>query len=434
MSLVPQQATIRGAVTRRPIWQRIGRDVALLGAGSIAVVVAQLAFRTILIAALLPSAYGQLTLILSVYNTVWIVGASGLPNSVAKYIATITPADDSAIVRSAIRASMWPVLSAAIIVGATASLLLHSTLAFVLAVAGLSSLVYSLLAMGILRGRGRVGAAAAIMPVGALAEVGPLAILWASGIGIGPLSAFGVFCAGNVVGLIVSITLVKRTAPGRASITTTRNSATPTPRELLGFSIWLGVATAAVAGLPLFIRWAAALHSYTVVAVVDVALTLFAIPQRLGTLIVLAVVPHASRAVNDGNMDMTISRRANYVIVLPFIIAAAIVAFTPVVGSLFRALGRPVYAVSADYLALALLAGPARILYGAVEGVLVAHGEGRYLGMTAAFIAIIASLLMVIAIELAGITMAFAVFVAAYWAIYLAGLLRANHIAGRAIR
>jgi O-antigen/teichoic acid export membrane protein len=406
--------------------------VALLGAGSIAVVVAQLAFRAILIAALLPSAYGQLTLILSVYNTVWIIGASGLPNSVARYIAMIAPADDSTIVRSAIRASVWPVLSAAVIVGVTASLLLHSAAAFMLAVAGLASLVYSLLAMGILRGRGRVGSVAAILPVGALAEVGLLVALSISVIGIRPLSAFGVFCAGNVVGLIVSVILVKRTAPGRESTTTTTDATAPTPRGLLGFSIWLGVATAAVAGLPLFIRWAAALDSYTAVAVVDVALTLFAIPQRLGTLIVLAVVPHASRAVDDGSADMRISRRVNYVVVLPFVLAAAVVAFTPVVGSLFRALGRPVYAMSADYLALALLAAPARILYGAVEGVLVAHGEGRYLGRTSAFIAIVASLLMVVTIELAGITMAFAVFVAAYWAIYVVGLVRANGIAGRA--
>jgi len=90
-----------------------------------------------------------------------------------------------------------------------------------------------------------------------------------------------------------------------------------------------------------------------------------------------------------------------------------------------------VYAMSADYLALALLAGPPRILYGAVEGVLVAHGEGRYLGLTAALIAIVASILMMVAIELTGTAAAFAVFVGAYWAIYLVGLARANRLAER---
>ena len=116
---------------------------------------AQLGFRGILIAALLPGQYGRLALLFAVYNTLWIVGASGLPNAVARCLAINPPGCDSAIVAAALRAAAGPVLIAALALAIVADLLLHSPLALVLAPLGLISLVYSLLAMGVLRGRGR---------------------------------------------------------------------------------------------------------------------------------------------------------------------------------------------------------------------------------------------------------------------------------------
>ncbi len=414
------------------IWRRIRRDVLLLGAGNVATVIAQLVFRSILIAALLPAGYGRLSLILSIYNTVWIVGASGVPSSVARYIALIAPADDAGIVRSAIRAAALPAILATAIVATLSGVLLDSPLAGAFAVCGLASLVYSLLAMGILRGRGKIGASASILPIAAVAEAGPLALIWLLGFGVTLQSAFGLFCLGNVVGLIAGIVLTRRTAPRRTS-----NAAPPPPkkdvpsaRELLGFSMWLGAATVGVAMLPLVIRAAAAFDSYTVVAMIDIAIVLLSIPQRLGTVILMAVVPHAARAISGRGLTLAISRRENAIVIAPFVLAAAIVAFTPIVGWLFDGLGRPAYAQSAGYLALALLAGPARILYGVVEGVLIAHGEGRFLAVMALSITVVASGMIVAATALGRPMIAFAVFAAALWAIYLAGLARISHLPG----
>lgn len=423
--LPPQDADSSGPTS---IWRRVRRDVILLGAGNTCIVVAQLGFRSILIVALVPSAYGRLALILSLYNTITIIGASGLPNGAARHLAVCTPAEDGAIIRSASRAAVWPTITTSIVVAIVSGVLLDSWLAALFAIAGLSSLVYSLLTTGILRGRGRLIPAASIMPAAALSEVGFLGVVWVSGAGVTTLSAFGLFCLGNVIGLLVGICCVVRTAPSIASRIASSIGKIPTPRQLLGFSLWLGLATMGVALMPLIMRLAATIDSYTVVAMIDVAIVLLAVPQRMGAVIVSAVVPHATRALGADKVSLTISRREHVAMIVPFMLAAAVVAFTPIVGWLFDALGRPQYAQSANYLALALLAGPARILYGLVEGVLVAHGEARFLAFNSLSITTAASGLIVASIVMGSTTLAFAIFVSACWAIYLCGLRRIDRL------
>ena len=192
--------------------------------------------------------------------------------------------------------------------------------------------------------------------------------------------------------------------------------------------MWLGAAAVGIASLPLAVRLAAALDSYTVVAIVDVALVLLSVPLRMGAVIVSAVVPHASRALNKGTENITISRREQLIVIVPFVVAAIIVSFTPIVGWLFDSLGRPEYGKSAVYLALALLAGPARVLYGLVEGVLVAHGEGRFLAFNSLSIAVVASGTILAAAALGSMVVAFAIFVVACWAVYVFGLRRIHRL------
>jgi O-antigen/teichoic acid export membrane protein len=402
------------------IWRHLWSDVILLGIGSVAVVAAQLAFRSILIAVLVPSSYGRLSLVLSVYNTIWVLGTSGLPNSVARYLAIGGPADDAGVIRSALRANAWLTLAATAIIAAVAGLLLGSVLAAALAAVGLASLVYSLLAMGILRGRGHIASSASIMPVAALAQILPLAVIWLAGLTITPMVGFAVFSLGNVAGLAMGIYFVRRTTPRPEPDMTP--SDVPSPLRLLAFSMWLALATAGLSALPLVLRAVAVWDSYTVVAVVDVALVLFVIPQRLGTVIVLAAIPRASKAVQRGNADLTISLRAHFIAIVPFVLAAATIAFTPLIGWIFEAIGRPEYEQSARYLAFALLAGPARILYGLVEGALVAHGEGRFLALTSVSVTACASGAIVAAAALGSLSAAFGVFVVAFWLVYLIGL------------
>ena len=410
------------------MWRRARRDVVLLGAGNVGVVIAQLGFRSLLVTLLAPAAYGRLSLVLSIYNTVWILGASGLPNSVARYIATAAPKDDPAIIRSAVRAGIWPTAIAAVFVAVVSGLLLNSPLAFLFSIVGLTSLVYSLLCMGILRGRGRIVPAASIMPIAGASEFILLALVLLAGLSVTTLSAFGVFCVGNFIGLLVGIILTSRTAPRLAPTAAPpvegELSTVPSSRQLLGFSLWLGAATVGVALLPLAVRLAAAFDSYTVVAMVDIALVLFTIPQRIGSVIVSAVVPHATRAQHRGDGALMISRRENFVAIFVFALPAAVVIFTPIVGWVFGLLGRPEYAGSAKYLALALLAGPARVLYGVVEGVLVARGEGRFLAVNSLSIALVGSASILIAAALGSVTVAFSLFAISGWAIYVFGLRR----------
>jgi O-antigen/teichoic acid export membrane protein len=165
------------------------------------------------------------------------------------------------------------------------------------------------------------------------------------------------------------------------------------------------------------------------VAVVDIALVLLSMPQRLGAVIVQAVIPHATRALQTDNLNLTISRREHVLLIVPFALLAAIVAFTPIVREMFTLLGRPEYEKSAVYLALALLAGPPRILYGLVQGVLVAYGESRFLARNAWVITIVAILIMLAATALGSIIIAFTAFIAACWAIYINGMRRINRLA-----
>lgn len=403
------------------IWRGIRRDMLVLGAGSAGTLLAQLAFRGILVAALLPASYGRLCLVLSVYNAAWIIGAGGLPSGVARHIAAASPAGDAAAVRSALRAAAWPASIAAVAVGGFAAAILHSPPAFALGGAGLCSFAYSMIIMGILRGRGRIGASSAIMPLGGIAEVVALLGLLASGLAISPISGFAVFCLGNIIGLAAAVHLLRRTAPSCAFDASPMEGSAATARRLLGLSLWLGVATVGIAVLPVVMRFGAALGSYSVVAIVDIALLLLSIPLRIGSVIVSAVVPRATRALATGERPLAISVREQVMVAAPFVAAAIVVGSTNLVARAFDALGRPQYAHGSVYLALALLAGPARVLYGLVEGMLVAHGEGRFLALNSIVVTVVASGAILLAAALGHLIAAFALFVAACWAVYLFG-------------
>jgi O-antigen/teichoic acid export membrane protein len=412
------------------IWRRVRRDFAVLGAGSLGIVLAQLAFRSILIVVLVPAEYGRLSLVLSVYNTAMLIGVSGLPDTAARYISLHGSHSDAAIVRAALRAAAWPTLAAAAAMAVVAGSILHSPLAGLAGAVGLAGMVYSLLALGILRGRRRLLPAAAIMPAAAATEVLLLASAWRSGISISSDLAFGFFCFGNVVSVSLAALFIYRTRPRDAG-EGLREAFRPSVRELLGFSLWLTTATVGIAAMPLIMRFAAAFDSYTVVATVDVALVLLSLPQRIGSVMVSAVIPHASRDSAAGRVGVTISHREHLLLALPFLALAGVVAFTPLVEVAFDAIDRPAYAASATYLALALLASPARILYGLVQGVLTGHGEGRFLAANAIAVTVTASCL-IFAIAAAGsIVGAFAVFAAACWVVYLNALRRVHRISTR---
>jgi O-antigen/teichoic acid export membrane protein len=156
---------------------------------------------------------------------------------------------------------------------------------------------------------------------------------------------------------------------------------------------------------------------------------LLSIPQRVGSVMLMAVVPHATRALAADQMRLSISRREHALLTGPFLLAAAAVWLTPLIPWIFDALGRHVYAQSASLLALALLAGPARILYGLVEGILIAYGDARFLAINAMAVAALASCLMLAAAAAGSMQAAFAIFVAAVWAIYLLGLARIGSLA-----
>lgn len=413
------------------IWRRVRRDVALIAAGTTTAVLTQLVFRSILIAELVPNSYGRLSLILSIFNTVWIIGAVGLPTGVAKYVASVAPADDGPIVRAAIRAAAGPAAFAALAVAVTAWIVLGSPIAFPLGAIGVVSLVYAAVAGAILRGRGHFGYSTLLLPIGGLAEVGLLLLLIVSPLSLTSVSAFVAFCLGNVVALGVGLVLSRWTGfkPPANGAEAAEPAHAPSALRLLGFSAWLAAATVGVAVLPLVVRVAAAFDSYSTVAVVDVALVLLSVPLRMGLVILNAVVPHATRALTAGQARLRpLTDREQIFVVVPFVVGAAVVAFTPLVGWIFDALGRPSYSESKNYLALALLAGPPRVLYGFVEGVLTAYGQGRFLAINSLSIAAAASVAILVCATLGSMLLAFSMFVAASWAVYIWGLRRIDEL------
>jgi O-antigen/teichoic acid export membrane protein len=412
------------------IWRRVRKDALLLGVGSAGVIASQLAFRALALAHLSAASYGRLSLVLSVYNTVMIIGASGLPNITSRYIALRHGANDRPVIASAMRAAAIPVLVATVIAMVVTGVLLHTPVTIALTVVGLPSLVYSLIAMGVLRGRGRLVGAAAVQPAAAAVQVAILALVILGDPNITPTEVFAAFCLGNFAGLAVGLVLMKRSRPTREAADDPGSDSweTPTPTQMLGRSMWLAGATIGVSVLPLIMRSVAALDSYTVVAMIDVALVLLTIPQRVGVILVQAVIPHATLALVAGGSIRTISRREHAIVIAPFVLVAAVVAWTPVVSWLFDALGTSEYDRSASYLALAMLAGPARILYGLVQGVLVAQGEGRFLAWNAWTVSTAAAAAMLALTLLGSTVLAFVVFVVACWAIYVQGLRRIERV------
>jgi O-antigen/teichoic acid export membrane protein len=412
----------------RSIWSRIWRDFFILGAGNVGVVVIQLLFRGILIVKLLPESYGRLALVLTIYNAIWIFANSGLPNGIARYISINSPANDLAVLRSAVRAAALPTVIVALVMGGTSAAILGSPLAALFGAVGVSCLVYSQLSAGALRGRRRIASAATIMPVAAIAEVAGLAAILVLGLSLTSMSAFGAFCLGNVIGLLYAGFRLLRTAPATAPSEAATDIEPPTSRQLLGFSLWLAGAAAGLAALPVIIRFAAALDSYTEAAIVDLALVIFTIPQRAGAIIALAVIPHASRAARSGKLVFKITLRQHFLAIVPFVLIAILLAATPLIEWLADAIGRPEYENSGRYAALVMLAGPARVLYGLTVGVLIAHGEGRFLALTVWAILLVTSVVIFASTTLGDTIVAFAAFVAGVWILYLIALTRAERL------
>jgi O-antigen/teichoic acid export membrane protein len=409
------------------IWSRVWRDFLILGTGNIGVVVLQLGFRAILIVQLVPASYGRLALLLTVYNTIWIFANSGLPNSIARHIAINPPANDRLVLGAAIRAAAIPMVVVGLAMAIIAGSLLHSALAAVFGAFGVSSLVFSQLGTGVLRGRQRISSAASVMPVAALAELASLACLVVAGLRVTEVSAFGTFCLGNVIGLAFAALLVVRTTP-RTRTDPPWDVETPSGRQLLGFSLWLAGAAAGIAALPLVMRLAAALDSYTQAAIVDLALVIFNIPQRAGAIVAMAVVPHASRAAMQEGIAFRISRRQQALAIAPFLLLAAVFAATPAIEWLADAIGRPQYEQSARYAALVMLAGPARVLYGLTAGILIGHGRAKFLCLVVVTVLVVSSAGIIASASRGATLVAFAVFVAAIWALYLTTLSRAQRL------
>lgn len=415
---------------RRGLLQILWKDVLLLGAGNVGYAVGQLVFRSILIVTLVPAEYGRLTLLLSIYNTVWLVATGGLPDGVARHLAIARPEQDAATTHAVFKATLWPTAIGALAMGGISAVMLDSVWAGFVGAIGLASLVYASVTIGILRGRLRIGAASSVMPVTALGEALPLAALVMLGLGVTTLSAFSAFCLGNVVGLAVGLALVIKTKPA-VEAEQERPGSIITPRQLLGFSFWLAIAATGMALLPLAARLAASLDSYLEVAIVDIALVVFAVPQRLGALMVAAMAPHASRSIHFKGAAHRISRREQLLTVAPFLIAAAVLAFTPLVSTVADAIGRPEYSRCGTYLSLVMLAGPARVLYGVAAGILIGHADAKFLALTVTAVTICAATLMFAAAALGEVTVAFAVLIPAFWAIYLILLYRLDHLDAR---
>jgi len=399
----------------------LARDLGFLGAGMMLFAVQQLLFRTLALATLPASDYGRLSLVLSVYGVVILVGAMGMPDVIVRTLAPLRPEnvdDEIAAINAAIRASAGPTMLAAALAAGVALAVLQEPLSAVLVALGVTCWVYSLVAAGVFRGRGQVRRAASVQPLaGAMQCLGAIGL--AAFEALSTSTAIAVFVLGHFTALGVSARwLVRDNQSINAYIgrpPSTPDHA-PIPADLLRASAWLGAGMFLTAMLPVVIRAAAALDSYATVAAVDVALTLVAMFQRLGGIVLQALLPHHARATKFNASSPAVSLRVALLTSAPFLLLGLVASSTSAPSDLLSLVGASELTEVGPYLGLALLAAPSRLLYGVAQSRLIARDEPHFLAMNA-LTTTGAGAVMILALAQSGsVLAAFACFAAMSWA------------------
>jgi O-antigen/teichoic acid export membrane protein len=397
------------------MWRRIGRNSLIFGGGAIVMAILQAAYRLLAIDELSVSHYGQVALIISIFNGIQLAGQAGVPVALARLGARLDRPDDRTLLGNALRASALPCLLAALAMIGVTLAILGSWDAAAIAAAGMPALVLSAMCQGYLQGRDRIFAAASIQPVNTIAQLVVLIAVIAVGTDVGVGWVMTSFYIGNVAALAYGAAMVFR----RADLAERRPANEDVrPSRILGFSLYLTMATLAVFLLPILSRIGVANLSYAEVAIFDLALLLYSIPERLAASIVSALIPVAAHAQSRARR-VAIPGRRDVVLLSAIIGAIALVLWeTHAARAALEAVGLDRYTGAEPLLLIVLVAAPAELFFMLNAGLLSAFGQSRRLAMLAGAVFAVSLVLVPLATLLGAEALA-ALLVLDFWVLYL---------------
>lgn len=361
------------------MWRSVSRDSLIFFASACSLVVFQFGYRYLSIDALSVNAYGRVALLLSIFNGVTVIGVYGIPATISRLAArTNGHARDVGLLRAASIATIGPCALATIVMTGATYVVTRSSLDSLVAAVGVPPMIWAVLYSGFIRGKGLIWRAAVIQPANIVLQVVALVAMMALGAKLNVGWVLASFYIGNF-GAYGAALLYRRLALRRANQIDDELDPEATPRRILSFSVWLALANLAVLMLTIVPRIALARSSYREVAVFDLALLVYTIPQRLRSSFLIALLPVASverqrgaRITVPGNVDLAM-------ISVAFLAIDGLLWVTHALRFLFVHVGMSSYTGAEPLLLIILLAAPAELFFGLNSGLLQAYGQSRRL-------------------------------------------------------
>lgn len=400
------------------MWRSVGRDSLIFFASACSLVVLQFAYRYLSVRELSVSDYGRVALLLSIFNAATVVGTYGVPATVSRLAArTGGQRRDRELLRAAALATIGPTAAAVLAMAISTYVVTRSPLDTLVAAVGVPPMIWALLYSGFIRGKGMTWAAATIQPANIVLQMLALGVLVASGVKVGVGWVLASFYIGNF-GAYGAALLCRRSALLRASAVPDDD---PDPdagaRRILSFSAWLALANFAVLLLAVLPRISLAQSSYREVALFDLALLVYTIPQRLRSSFLIALLPIAAVERKRGTRMTVPGNRDLLLLTCAFLVLDGLLWSTHLVRTLLDAVGMSAYAGAEPLLLIVLLAAPAELFFGINSALLQAFGESRKL--SAISVAVLAGATVVSPLTaLLGPSYLACVLVAAYWILH----------------
>jgi O-antigen/teichoic acid export membrane protein len=399
------------------VWRLVGRDSLIFSASAGSLIVFQFGYRYLSIDALSVSDYGRLALLLSIFNGATVIGLYGIPAMVSRLAArTNGRCRDGDLLHAASIATIGPCVLATIVMTCSTYVVTRSPLDSLVATVGVPPMIWAVLYSGFIRGKGLIWPAAAIQPANIVVQVAALAAMMACGLKIGLGWVLASFYIGNF-GALAAANVYRRVALRRAPLIDDEPDAEATPRRILSFSVWLALANLAVLMLTIMPRISLAHSSYREVAVFDLALLLYTIPQRLRSSFLIALLPIASverkrgtRITVPGNVDLAL-------IAGVFLALDGLLWVTHALRFMLAHVGMSAYAGAEPLLLIILLAAPAELFFGLNSGLLQAFGQSRRLCVVSVGVLAVSAALSPLTAVL-GTSYLACILVGAYWMLH----------------
>ena len=400
------------------MWRLVGRDSLIFFASACSLVVLQFAYRYLSVRELSVSDYGRVALLLSIFNVATVVGTYGIPATVSRLSArTGGRRADRELLRASSIAALGPTALAVLAMTIATYAVTHSAGDALVAAVGVPPMIWALLYAGFARGKGMIWASAAIQPANIVLQMLALGAFVASGAHVGIGVVLASFYVGNGAAYAAAY-LARGRALRAAPDSEEEPDAEATPRRIISFSAWLALANFAVLMLAVLPRVSLVRSSYREVALFDLALLVYTIPQRLRSSFLIALLPIAARERKRGTKITVPGNRDLLLVTGAFLALDALLWSTHIVRVLLSHVGMSAYVGAEPLLLIILLAAPAELFFGLNSGLLQAFGESRRLSFVAVGVLAVATALSPLAIVLGAKYLA-VVLVAAYWALHL---------------